>query len=101
MYLNSMQGNALAANPSSLSSATLVSPSTNAERQSKQVHFIPYRMRILGPRNLKMQLFKDETAEGNSLACIHTVLYFHLTFKHHHSQERRQTLARVLSQLKI
>lgn len=39
-------------------------------------------------------------AEGNSLACIHTALYFHLIFKQCDSQERRQTAARALREPK-
>lgn len=35
------------------------------------------------------------------LPCRHTPIYFHLTFKHHHSQEGSQTRANVLSQLEI
>lgn len=32
---------------------------------------------------------------------MHTPVYFHLTFKHHHSQEGRQIWANMLSQLKM
>lgn len=86
-----MQVNTMAANPSP-SSATLVNPSTYAARKTKQAHIIPRYMQISGARNLKMQLLKDKTAKGNSLACRHTPLHFHLTFTHHHSQERGQAL---------
>lgn len=88
-----MQVNTMAANPSP-SSATLVNPSTYAARKTKQAqaHIIPRYMQILGAWNFKMQLLKDKTAKGNSLPCRHTPLHFHLTFTHHHSQERGQAL---------
>lgn len=47
-----------------------------------------------------MLLLEDKTATGNSPAHGYTLLYFHLTFTHHPSQERIQS-TRVLRQLQI
>lgn len=90
----------MAANPSP-SSATLVNPNTNAARKTKQALIIPQCKQILGAWNLKMQLLKDKTAKGNSLPCRHIPLYFHLTFTHHHSQERGQALRECYVNLKF